>query len=375
MALIRNTSLAGSVDSEITDGAAPGTHGLTGRRLSVQEEDNIRMSPPPTTRERLRSIASGVSGDDSRRASIAGSVASTASAPKRTSLLSDRPRSSADADSTASAAPRNQSDTNGLAKLSAAQRYSINAEARKQSVVAASGTAPPPASTSTNSILVQSPDDPNQLVAAPPTATSESANKAQQTPRTGSKAGIISSSAHERRVKSIHALYGEPSIRIQLGTEMTLHCRMKLPSSWRPDQEVRVKVMEVSRPDDPGEFLNKGSNNIPAILGEAGAELLAQDDEKRLVRSKTHTLAKQKNVYRIVWGMVQGSNPPRSWPKFMLQAERVMEIRSNIRGDGKEECVLEDWECQKGVLAGKVKKRYEVYLGERFAEWGKGVKG
>ena len=361
MALVRNTSLAGSVDSEITDGAAPGTHGLTGRRLSIQEEDNIRLSPPPTTRERLRSVASGMSGDDTRRASIAGSVASTASAsaPKKGSLLSDRPRSSAAADSGASATPRNQSDTNGLAKISAAQRYSQNSEARKQSI--ASGTAPPPASTSANNILVQSPNDPNQLVAAPPTATSESANKAQQTQRRGSKASIASS-AHERRVKSIHALYGEPSVRVQLGTEMVLHCRMKMPSSWVPDQEVRVKVMEVSRPDDPGEF--KAS---AAMLGDA-------DLEKRLERTKTHTLAKQ-NIYRIVWGMVQGNNPPKTWPKFMLQAERVMEIRSVMRGDGKEECVLEDWECQRGVLAGKVKKRYEAYLGERFKEWGMGVKG
>jgi hypothetical protein len=48
--LVRNTSIAGSVDSDITDGAAAGTRGLTGRRMSLEEEDEVRLAPPPVTR-------------------------------------------------------------------------------------------------------------------------------------------------------------------------------------------------------------------------------------------------------------------------------------------------------------------------------------
>ncbi|RMZ82210.1 hypothetical protein DV738_g1822, partial [Chaetothyriales sp. CBS 135597] len=212
--LVKNTSLAGSVDSDITDGAASGTGSLTGRRLSLEEKEEIRRSPPPVTRERLRSVAS-----------------------------------------IASFTPVNSMERERLAILS---------------------------------------------------------------------------------------LYGEPSVRIQLGTKMTLFCRMSLPKSWSTDRDIQVVVTEVSRPDDDV--------------------------------ATTHTQNKT-GVYRLVWTLRSSySSLASSSPKFLSQAQRVHEIRPVISADGKEECIYDDWECHRGMLAKTVRTKYQDYLNQRFEGWGNGLK-
>jgi len=124
---------------------------------------------------------------------------------------------------------------------------------------------------------------------------------------------------------------------------LTFYVKMKLPHS----QEVRpmnMVVSEVSRPDDPL-------------------------DEPGLARTPTHTVSKS-GVYRLVWAMATAYSPPRSFPKFLLQAQRVHEIRPIVSGDGTEMCEYWDWEAQRGILAKKVKKDYGKYMEERMAEWG-----
>ncbi|RMD40999.1 hypothetical protein DV735_g4127, partial [Chaetothyriales sp. CBS 134920] len=263
--LIKNTSLAGSVDSDITDGAVGGTGSLTGRRLSLEEKENIRRSPPPVTRERLRSVASIASSTDT------------------------------------------------AASSSHQQRRFTSAGL---------------------------PERPNY--AAPMAATME------------------------KQRLSIHALYGEPSVRIQLDTKMTLYCRMSLPKSWSTDREIQVVVTEVSRPDDDitdnnGNNDNEDSNNTHAA---------------RLRKATTHTQNKS-GVYRIVWTLRSSysmSTLAASSAKFLSQAQRVHEIRPVIAGDGSEECVYDDWECHRGMLAKAVKSKYQDYLDKRFDEWGNGLK-
>ena len=336
--LVRNTSLAGSVDSSITDGAAPGTHGLIGRRMSVQEEEDVRLHAPAVTRERLRSIASTNSG-------ISGG---------RSSGLGDRPRSSVDQtpklDESQLSNPKISFDkpsgppANGEHRQSGAQKFAAAQAARKQST--ASGEAPAPNS----NVLVEAPHDPNMLVPAPPTKTAQDAANQQRR---------RSTSVTAKRQASINALYGEPSVRIQLGTKMTFYCRMNIPSSMVPSREIQVIVTELSRPDDATE--------------EFSAAKLGANPDSALSRAKTHTLGKS-GVYRIVWTLSTPYSGMSHPPKFLLQAQRVHEIRTVVRGDGKEECVYEDWECQKGQLAKVVKNKYAAYLEKRFEEWGRGLK-
>jgi hypothetical protein len=323
--LVRNTSIAGSVDSDITDGAAPGTHGLTGRRMSTQEEDDVRLAPPPVTRIALRraSAASGMSSGSGRLSGIGERPQSQSTSRRATEANIFVP------------------ETNGGEKLSSVQKLQAS---RRASVASGQNleTQPP-------NILIESPDDPSILIPAPPTDTAKEAEETQIQARRPSAVNIVSPLA--RRMLSINAIYGEPPVRIQVGTKMIFHCRMKLPTSKLPAHEVAIVVNEVSRPDDDS---------------EAGPGAL--------VRTETHTLSRT-GVYRIVWSMQQAYSPPKSFPKFLLQAQRVHEIRPVKKGDGTEECVYDDWECQRGALAGKAKKKYATYLQERFEEWGKGLGG
>ena len=325
--LVKNTSILGSIDSQITDGAAPGNSGsLTGRRMSMQEEDNYRQSPPPVTREQLRraSAASGMSG-------MSGG---------QLSPLGERPKSSTET-------PRRHTEAhlnvpNGSEKKdSEGQMYEASRRA---------STAAPETSTGRNdekNVMIQSPNDPNVLVPAPPTDTAKAAEAEQNAPQSRRPSAVnIVTPAIAKRMMSINAIYGEPSVRIQVGTKMTFHCRMKIPTTMTAEQETAMIVNEVSRPDDE------------------------TDGPMTLNRTETHTLSRT-GVYRIVWSMQSSYSPPKAFPKFLLQAQRVHEIRPVKRGDGKEECVYEDWECQRGVLAGKVKKRYGEYLQTRFEEWGR----
>jgi uncharacterized protein YndB with AHSA1/START domain len=309
--LVKNTSIAGSIDSDITDGAAPGTHGLTGRNMSTQEEDGFRLAPPPVTTTALRraSAASGMSGV---------SVGSGGRTVERTtSGGSSRP-------GTAEKRRSTEAHVNGGQKLSAAQKYEANHK-------------------SGDNVLVEAPGDPSKLIAAPPTDAARQAEKEQTHSRRPSAVNIPPAA---KRLMSINALYGEPSVRLTTGTKMTFHCRMKIPSVMSQMQETAMVVTEVSRPDEEG--------------------------ESALVRTQTHTVSRS-GVYRIVWSMSTSYSPPKSFPKFLLQAQRVHEIRPVKRGDGKEECVYDNWECQRGMLAGQVKKRHYQYLQERAEEWGKGL--
>ena len=326
--LVKNTSILGSIDSQITDGAAPGSGGsLTGRRMSMQEEDGYRLSPPPVTRDQLRraSAASGMSGMSGGR--ISG--------------LGDRPKTSTDTPRRATEATLQVPNGGGgnERKKSAAQMF----EASRRASAAAPATT---TSRSNDNVMIESPDDPNVLVPAPPTAAAKEAEAEQNAPQ-GRRASAVNVTPNiAKRMMSINAIYGEPSVRIQVGTKMTFHCRMKMPTSMMMNQETAIIVNEVSRLED--------DNDGPIHLN----------------RVETHTQSRT-GVYRIVWSMQSSYSPPKSFPKFLLQAQRVHEIRPVKRGDGKEECVYEDWECQRGVLAGKVKKRYGDYLQARFEEWGR----
>jgi hypothetical protein len=228
--------------------------------------------------------------------------------------------------------PRSNS-TNGL---SGAQKYQAAQEARKASTAA--GEEPPPAKTA---VLLESPAHPSVLMPAPANTPSTALAVSNKAPKRKSAA-----SSSLRRQLHINALYGEPSVRIQMGTRMTLHMKMKLPKSYET-REQSVVVTEVSRPDDP----------------------LDDADPTSLLRSPTHTVSKS-GVYRLVWSMVNSYNPPKSYPKFLLQTQRVHEIRPIVRGDGTETCEYWDWEAQKGILAKKNKKEYAKYMEERMAEWG-----
>lgn len=321
--LVKNTSIAGSIDSDITDGAAPGTHGLTGRNMSTQEEDDFRLAPRPVTTTALRraSAASGMSG-----------MSATSGGARSVERPKSRPGTTE---------KRRSTEANivngGGQKLSAAQKYEASRDDHRASLAA--GETPQ----FNNNVLVEAPGDPSRLIPAPPTDAAKEVEEKQTHARRPSAVNIHPMA---KRLMSINALYGEPSVRLTVGTKMTFHCRMKMPHVMSATQETAMIVTEVSRPDE--------------------------DNETVLARTQTHTLSRS-GVYRIVWSMSTSYSPPKSFPKFLLQAQRVHEIRPVKRGDGKEECVYDNWECQKGVLAGQVKKRYYNYLQERSEEWGRGL--
>ena len=393
--LVRNTSVAGSVDSAITDGAATSGGGLIGRRMSVQEEDDIRLSPPPVTKERLRASIASQGGkarpstgsgrpqqgsiDAAVREDGGGSAADMAAmavanvnAAAMASQAGVTGHDHARKASEASAA----NGEGGQAiphRLSGAQKFQQSQADRKASI--ASGERP---STPQN-VLVEAPGNASLLMSAPRTPAGEQAAKVAK--RTNSSMGV--SAATKRRI-SINAIYGEPSVRIQMGTRMSLWLKMRLlANSLGSDRELAVVVTEVSRPEDNEELLlaasRNGNTNNPSIMLNAGGPdgEINEDDEvylqQQMQRMQTHIPAKQPGVYRIVWNMTTSYAPPRSYPKWMLQAQRVHEIRKVVRGDGKEECVYEDWECWRGMLASRTEKKFKRYWDERVENWGQGL--
>ncbi|KIX06859.1 uncharacterized protein Z518_04835 [Rhinocladiella mackenziei CBS 650.93] len=314
--LVRNTSIAVSFDSDITDGAimpdnpAP-RRGSMARGVIGAETGGASLAPPG-------------SGHHSRPVSPEGLPVTRQRLASNASRMSDKSHTET----------ARSNSTNGV---SAAPNYQAAQEARKVSV--ASGREPPPTK---NAVMLESPDHPSVLMPAP--ANTASTALAVSNKATRRKSGA--SHSHRRQLH-INALYGEPSVRIQVGTRMTFHVKMKLPTS-QETRDLNVVVTEVSRPDDPLEEQGPG----------------------KLARTQTHTLSKS-GVYRLVWAMANGYNPPKSFPKFLLQAQRVHEIRPIVTGDGREMCEYWDWETQRGLLAKKVKKDYAQYMEERMIEWGR----
>ncbi|KAL6252599.1 hypothetical protein RBB50_000318 [Rhinocladiella similis] len=322
--LVRNTSIAVSYDSEITDGAAAmSAQQQASRRGSLardmidsQNEGMGRRSSdghlfPPVVRQRLASNAGRLSEQSNRPSSEAGASSSPA-----------RPKSSS---------------TNGL---SGAQKFQAAQEARKASLAAGETPQAPH-----NAVMLEAPDNPSVLMPAPRNTASTALAVSHDNKDTGRR-----KSSTSRRQLNINALYGEPSVRIQLGTKMTFYVKMKLPKS--PEvRSTNMVVSEVSRPDDP-------TDTDPA--GQGGD----------IMRTQTHTVSKS-GVYRLVWAMENAYNPPKALPRFLLQAQRVHEIRPIVSGDGTEQCEYWDWEAQRGMLAKKVKKDFAKYIEERMVEWGK----
>lgn len=143
--------------------------------------------------------------------------------------------------------------------------------------------------------------------------------------------GRRSFSPAERRVRllSISTLAGEPSVRLRRGTKMTFHVVLD-PSKPTKYRKSELIVSELIRLGDqpPG----------------------------------------QKPIYRIMWESDTNLTFPYSLPKWLLFSQRVTEVRPVIRGDGKEDCEITTWECQRGLLARLVKSYYEEYLQRMFEQ-------
>ncbi|ETI29467.1 hypothetical protein G647_01920 [Cladophialophora carrionii CBS 160.54] len=338
--LVRNTSIAVNFDSDITDGAVmsgpepssayhrksksgstngagagsprpPGSRGSAGL--------DRPSSPPPVTRQRLASNASRLSGMS---------------------------QTSPDASRSNSTANANANGAEPARRLSAAQVYQAAGESRRGSLP--NSVASPPANTNGGTdagkggtgVLLPAPNNPARLMPAPANTESTAIARRKST-----------ATSRNRRQLHINALYGEPSVRIQLGTKMTLHLKMKLPASQEFSDRA-VLVTEVSRPDDPLE------HDVP--ITELGKSVI--------LRTQTHTDS-ISGVYRLVWTSVASYNPPKSYPRFLLFTQRVHEIRPTVDGAGQDICEYWDWECQRGIMAKKNAKT-KPYMEERMAEWG-----
>ena len=158
--------------------------------------------------------------------------------------------------------------------------------------------------------------------------------------------------------RNLRQMGGEPSVRLKDGTHMMFHVRMKLPHKLTDYTDTALVVTEVSRPNDPVNNDDDDCNSDP------------------LTATPTHTDAGKSGIYRISWA----SDPDKGvgaggYPKFLLQAQRVHEIRPMVdHGTGRESgCEIVTWECQRGVLAKVVKSLYGKYLQERFEEWVKSL--
>lgn len=155
----------------------------------------------------------------------------------------------------------------------------------------------------------------------------------------------------EHVASNLRQMGGEPSVRLKNGTRMTFHVRMKLPHKMTDYTDSALVVTEVSRPNDP------------------------INDDYTLTTTPTHTDTGTSGVYRISWASDAEKGVARGgYPKFMLQAQRVHEIRPIVDSAGKEtSCEIVTWECQRGMLAKVVKTLYGKYLQERFEEWVKSL--
>jgi len=313
--LVRNTSIAGSFDSDLTDGGS----GMAKPHAPDEQ-------PPP--RFRLNSL-SGQGGAAPRLSESVDPFTVTTNGHPPNSPTAPRISMSSEASGP---------------KKSAVQKFQEAQESRRASI--ASGKEPPPivnrvenSDSHRASIVPMSPTSPDRSRRA--SKSHEHEHKA------------------ERTRQSLLAMYGEPLSRLQIGTKMTLFSRMKAlsPSEFT---ETNVIVTEVARPDDP--------------LTEAGTTALS--------RTKTHSL-ERSGTYRIVWAIdSQGSSifniggilSGKKLPSYLLQAERVHEIRPTTDGAGNEICVYSTWECMKGQGAKNVKKKYAEHLQKMFAVWAEGLK-
>lgn len=314
--LVRNTSIAGSFYSDLTDG------GVGQRRPRSPDEQ-----PPP--RFRLNSISSQMSET---------SQTSTGDPPRQSSESVD-PLST----NGTSAPPTTTADT--PTRKSGAQLFQETQERRRSSI--ANGQEPAPI---VNNIVNS--DSHRASLSMPASPRSRRGSK-QQEHRQSSV--VASQKAAEKTHRALMNMYGEPSVRLQMRTKMTFFVRMK-PSSPSELTETNMVVTDVSRPDDP--VLESGTT--------------------ALTRSKTHNL-ERSGLYRVVWATdsegaslfnVSGIFSGSKMPKYLLQGERVHEIEPT----GPESCVYRTWECQKGRAAKTVKKKYGEYLQQMFEGWARGLK-
>ena len=198
--LVRNTSIAGSFYSDLTDG------GVGNRSRSPDEQ------PPP--RFRLNSISSQMSqeseSDQQPRRSIG------------EAMNGNGPRASI---------------ASGASTKSAAQKFQEAQESRRASV--ASGQEPAPIVN-----RVENSETHRGSVALPPGSSLSPKSKSAK-PRQS-----LSSPSAAKAHAALMSIYGEPSVRLQIKTKMTFYMRMK-PHSPSEFTESNMVVTDISRPDDP----------------------------------------------------------------------------------------------------------------------------
>jgi hypothetical protein len=147
---------------------------------------------------------------------------------------------------------------------------------------------------------------------------------------TGSpNAGGSSSVVPRSRILSISTIAGEPSVRLRVGTSMTFHVILD-PSKPTKYRKTELVVSELIRPGDQP--------------------------------------SGEKAGFRIMWESDTNLTFPHSLPKWLLFSQRVTEVRPIVRGDGKEDCEIITWECQRGLLARFVKSYYRDYLQRMFEQ-------
>ena len=308
--LVINTSRLGSIDSDITDGAA---------------------NPP----KKPASPTPAADPDSSRRASVASGKSDGLSAAQRYA----------------------QSQTSGRRASAVSTKSGMSTSAVNPEIAAALSDSPRSAS----------PVAPPKAAKLVETSSPSSGGVLIQHGTTANGKPATPASVARRRL-SLYAMYGEPSIRLKVNTTMTLHQRMSLPLRPAAYTDKPFVVTEVSRPDDLTEVVSRPddlhSENDVLPSPQSGAS------RPQLTRTKTHTLSRS-GVYRIVWGTDHKADKR---PKFMLTSQWVTEVRPVVRGDGKEECEIVTWESWKGVQAGGIKKQYQGYLFERFQDWVLGLR-
>ena len=227
--------------------------------------------------------------------------------------------------------------------------------------------------------LFSSPAPDGGLVAAPPAsplprqnpftdaaAASNSRRGSLAAPQSASQfySGTSPQSSHGKRKLSLVSIYGELSVRLIVGTQLTLFTKPKLPQYPQIFKEIPVTVTEVSRPPDALDNPDGSGDtfNSYTITSPAGVTSSA------LSKSHTHTTSSQ-GVYRIVW-------TADSKAKFLLLVQRVWEFRPKIvtSGNGMKEewCEVKVWECGKGMTV-KSTMGEQSYVQKRLEETLRGV--
>lgn len=287
--LVRNTSIAGTFYSDLTDGG-----------VGTQKQRSPDEQPPP--RFRLNSNAS------------------------RNSMGDQQNRFSSDAGSK-------------RGSISGAQMYQESQDSRKNSI--SGGEEPEPI---VNQLANRNPHRASIAIAAPSSPQSPG-RKGSKQPKYTQSVGPTQRSM-ERAHAAMMSVYGEPSVRLQIKTKVTLYARMK-PTSPSDFVEIPIVVIDVSRPDDP--VSEKGTTS--------------------LTRSKTHNLGRG-GIYRVTWANDTGSGSIVNFIKGQAQAERVHEIEPT----GTETCIYRTWELQKGHAAKSNKKKSGEYLQKMCEVWCSGLR-